>query len=54
MRGVDERKTAILDVLNEIGFFAEAVAKVSKTREDIKNWADLLDLDDYVTFGAKA
>jgi hypothetical protein len=37
-----------------IGFFAEAVAKVSKTREDIKTWADLLDLDDYVTFGGKA
>lgn len=35
-------------------YFAEAVGKVSKTREDIKTWADLLDLDDYVTFGGKA
>ncbi len=34
--------------------FAEMVGKVSKTREDIKTWADLLDLDDHVTFGGKA
>ena len=34
-----------------LGFFAERVASFSKTREDIKTWADLLDLDDYVTFG---
>ena len=35
-------------------FFGEAVGKISKTREDIKTWADLLDLDDHVTFGGKA
>jgi len=34
-------------------FFAEAVAKFSTTREDIKTWFDLLDLDDYVTFGGQ-
>ena len=34
-------------------YFAEAVGKFSKTREDIKAWADLLDLDDHVTFGGK-
>ena len=34
-------------------FFAEAVGKLSKTREDIKGWADLLDLDDFATFGGK-
>ena len=34
-------------------YFAEAVGKFTKTREDIKGWADLLDLDDYVTFGGK-
>ena len=34
--------------------FTEMVGKVSKTREDIKTWADLLDLDDHVTFGGKA
>jgi hypothetical protein len=34
-------------------FFAEAVGKISKTREDITCWADLLDLDDYVTFGGQ-
>lgn len=36
-----------------LSFFAEVVGKFSKTREDIKTWADLLDLDDYVTFGGK-
>jgi len=34
--------------------FAEMVSAASKTREDIRTWADLLDLDDYVTFGGKA
>jgi hypothetical protein len=37
-----------------LGFFAEYVAKFSKTREDIRTWADLLDVDDYVSFGGKA
>lgn len=36
-----------------LGYFAEALGKFSKTREDIKTWFDLLDLDDYVTFGGK-
>jgi hypothetical protein len=35
-------------------FFAECVAKFTKSREDIKTWADLLDLDDFVSFGGKA
>ena len=35
-------------------YFAEMVGKLTTTREDIKTWADLLDLDDYVTFGGKA
>ena len=34
--------------------FAEMAGALSKTREDIKTWADLLDLDDHVTFGGKA
>ena len=29
-------------------------AQFNKTREDVKTWFDLLDLDDYVTFGGKA
>lgn len=33
--------------------FAEKVGALSQTREDIKTWGDLLDLDDYVTFGGK-
>jgi len=35
-------------------YFAEYVAKFSKDREDVKTWFDLVDLDDYVTFGGKA
>jgi hypothetical protein len=37
-----------------LGYFAEAVGKLSKTREDLKTWADMLDVDDYVSFGGKA
>jgi uncharacterized protein DUF5069 len=33
--------------------FVEMVGAASKTREDIKTWADLLDLDDHVTFGGR-
>jgi hypothetical protein len=35
-------------------FFAGYVAKLTKTREDVRTWADVLDLDDYVSFGGKA
>jgi hypothetical protein len=35
-------------------FFGDYVGKFTKTREDIKTWADLLDLDDLVSFGGKA
>jgi Domain of unknown function (DUF5069) len=35
-------------------FFGKLASKLSKTREDIRTWADLLDLDDHVTFGGKA
>lgn len=37
-----------------LAYFAEAIAKFTKTREDIRSWADLLDLDDHVTFGGKS
>jgi hypothetical protein len=37
-----------------LAMFAEKVGSFSQTREDIKTWGDLLDLDDYVTFGGKA
>ena len=36
-----------------LGYFVTAVSKFTKTREDIRSWADLLDLDDHVTFGGK-
>lgn len=35
-------------------YFAKRVASMSATREDIKTWFDLLDLDDYVSFGGAA
>ncbi len=35
-------------------FFASLAAKLSPKREDIRSWADLLDLDDHVTFGGLA
>ncbi|MCD6050563.1 MAG: hypothetical protein K0Q55_1966 [Verrucomicrobia bacterium] len=36
------------------GFFAEYVGKYTKTREDVRTWADALDLDDHCSFGGKA
>ena len=35
-------------------YFSVAVGKFTKTREDIKGWSDLLDLDDFVSFGGPA
>jgi hypothetical protein len=35
-------------------YYAQRVGEFSKTREDIKTWFDLLDLDDFVSFGGKA
>ena len=32
-------------------FFTSELANLSKTREDILTWVDLLDLDDYVSYG---
>jgi len=34
--------------------FADYVAKITRTREDIRAWSDLLELDDFVSFGGKA
>jgi len=34
--------------------FTAAVAEFTPTREDIRTWFDLLDLDDHCTFGGKA
>jgi isocitrate/isopropylmalate dehydrogenase len=43
---------------NPLNYLAKAVAdyvgKFSKTREDIKPYFDVVDLDDHVTFGGKA
>src|SRR5262249_4873384 len=35
-------------------FFTDLLTKLTTTREDIKTWVDLLELDDYVSFGGKA
>ena len=35
-------------------FFAGYVSKLTTTREDVRTWADVLDLDDHCTFGGKA
>jgi hypothetical protein len=35
-------------------FFNELQSKAAPEREDIATWFDLLDLDDYVSFGGKA
>jgi hypothetical protein len=35
-------------------FFNELHQKTGPRREDIVTWFDLLDLDDYVSFGGKA
>ena len=35
-------------------YFNGLLAKAGKKREDIVGWFDLLDLDDYVSFGGKA
>jgi len=37
-----------------LGYFAELLGKSSKTREDIRSWSDLLDVDDFVSYGGKA
>ena|SRR5438309_10988057 len=34
-------------------FFATRVGELSPTREDVRTWADYLDLDDHVSFGGK-
>ena len=35
-------------------FFSGLITNHTKTREDISTWADVLDLDDYCSFGGKA
>jgi hypothetical protein len=35
-------------------FFSGTLLQISRTRLDIHTWADLLDLDDYVSFGGSA
>ena len=37
-----------------LGYFASTLRELAPQRSDIRSWADLLDLDDYVSFGGKA
>ena len=37
-----------------LAFFAEALGRLSKTREEVKTWFEFGELDDYVSFGGKA
>ena len=37
-----------------LAYFTGAVGKLTLTREDVRTWAELLDLDDHVTFGGRA
>jgi hypothetical protein len=48
-----ERRTPDSDA-ETLAEFAASVGEFSKTREDIRTWFDLLDLDDHCTFGGKA
>jgi len=34
-------------------FFAKRIGEFNETREDVKTWFDLLDVDDHVTLGGK-
>ena len=49
---VDRRHPVDSDAETLIFFFRH-VGSFSKTREDISTWMDLIDLDDFVTFGGK-
>ncbi len=48
-----ERRTPDSDA-ETLADFAAEVGKFTTTREDIRTWFDLLDLDDHCTFGGKA
>ena len=48
------RETAVPTDVEGREFFNGMHKQAGEKREDIATWADLLDLDDYVTFGGKA
>jgi hypothetical protein len=48
---MDERAPSDVD---SRAYFNELHSKMGPKRNDIVSWADLLDLDDYVSFGGKA
>jgi hypothetical protein len=40
--------------VDQRGYMSELHSKIAPKREDITTWFDLLDVDDYVTFGGQA
>ena len=48
------RETAVPTDVDGREFFNGMHRQAGEKREDIATWADVLDLDDYVTFGGKA
>ena len=48
-----ERRPPLSDP-DTLAYFAGEVAKLSPSRTDLHAWADLLDLDDHVSFGGTA
>jgi hypothetical protein len=49
--GQEQRTAADLDSRK---YFNDAQAKLAPKREDVGTWFDLLDIDDFVTFGGRA
>ena len=48
------REQAVPSDVETREFFNNSHKQVGEKREDITTWSDVLDLDDYVTFGGKA
>lgn len=40
--------------IETLDFYREYISKSSTTRDDLKTWFEVLELDDYVSFGGKA
>jgi hypothetical protein len=50
----DQQNSRVPADLESRQFFNELHSKTAPQREDITSWFDLLDLDDYVSFGGQA
>ena len=52
--GLGGKIVHITDAPNSDVHFSEMQAAAAPKREDVATWFDLLDVDDFVTFGGKA